>query len=117
MSSWMEIDIDQIENGSYRNLVSYIPQDNLLFNTSILENLRCFDEKISIEEVIGCCIKVGIHEDFKRLGYYFLVGDNGHSLSFSQKQKVLLGRALLRDNPILIIDELTFDRRSDQFNY
>lgn len=102
-------DINDIDNESYRRLVSYIPQDNLLFNTSILENIRSFDHKIDEQMVIESCIKIGVHEDFKKLGYGFVVGDRGTNLSFTQRQKILLARALLHDNPIIVIDELTFD--------
>lgn len=103
------IDINAVDRAAYANLVTYIPQSSLLFNESILDNIRCFDRSIPPEDVVKRCIQIGFHDDFKSLGYDFKVQEGGNNLSFAQKQKVAIARALLKNQHIIVVDELTID--------
>lgn len=99
------VDISAIERASRRRLFAYIPQEMLLFNASLLDNIRCFNTAISEEEVVRCCMKLGIHEELKEYGYASSTGECGSDISFSLRQKVLLGRAVVYGAPIIAVDE------------
>jgi ABC-type multidrug transport system fused ATPase/permease subunit len=101
------ISTKDIDNEHLRNMISYIPQDSLLFDASIIDNLKHLNSKISDDAVISDCIKYNIHTEFKSLGYDFFVDGHGSSLSAMQKQKISFMRSIIKDSPILIIDELT----------
>ncbi len=90
-----------------RRQVATVPQDNFLFSASILDNIRFFDDDISIEQVQKAAIMADLHEtvlDFPD-GYETILGERGVTLSGGQKQRVSLARALVRQAPILILDD------------
>ena len=86
--------------------VSYVPQDNFLFNDTIDENIRFFKDNYSKEEVIQAAKDAHIHESIAALpkGYETELGDRGVNLSGGQKQRISIARALIRDPKILIVD-------------
>ena len=87
--------------------VSYVPQDNFLFNDTIDENIRFFKDNYSKEEVIQAAKDAHIQESIAALpkGYETELGDRGVNLSGGQKQRISIARALIRDPKILILDD------------
>lgn len=105
-----DIPIEQISTKSLRNLISYVPQEPHIFNNTILYNLgysmnEPFDEQL-IQEY---CTQFGQHQFFKMLknGYQTEAGENGKCLSGGQKQRINLMRAMIKNTPIVIMDEPT----------
>jgi len=94
---------------SWRKCVGYVGQDVMLFNTSILENVRFGSLDASDDDVVSVCKKVHAHEFIQKFseGYKTNVGDRGMKLSGGQKQRLALARAMLRNPQLIIFDEAT----------
>ena len=92
-----------------RNRIAVVPQDVFLFSDSILNNLTLHDARITREQVIAACQKVGVHDFILRLpgGYDFNVRERGVVLSVGQRQLMAFVRAYLKNPAILILDEAT----------
>ena len=103
------IPISEFDINSYRRRIGYVPQDSVLFNLTIMENLRWADESISDEAIIQACRQANADEFINKLpeGYHTLVGDRGVRLSGGQVQRIALARAILRRPELLILDEAT----------
>lgn len=91
------------------DLVSYVSQENFLFNISLLENIKIGNPSASDEEVIEAAKKAQCMEFVNKLpkGLHTLAGDCGNQLSGGEKQRVTLARAILKDAPIIVLDEAT----------
>ncbi len=102
-------DIRDITQQSLRDAISIIPQDITMFHRSIQENLRLAKYNATDEELIAACKKANIHQDIMQMqeGYDTIVGERGVKLSGGQRQRVAIARAILKDAPILILDEAT----------
>ena len=91
------------------DLVTYVSQENFLFRKSILENMRFAKADASLEEVQEACKKASCHDFIMSLpdGYNTVVGDSGDTLSGGERQRITIARALLKDSPIVLLDEAT----------
>ena len=89
--------------------ISYVSQDNYLFNRSIRENIRMGKPDASDEEVEQAAIRSGCDSFIRGLdkGYETIVGSSGSQLSGGERQRIAIARAMLKDAPIIILDEAT----------
>lgn len=89
--------------------VSYVAQDQYLFNTSILENIRMGRPDATYEEVLEAAKKAQCMEFLEKLpqGIHSMAGDAGKMLSGGQRQRISLARAILKNAPIIVLDEAT----------
>lgn len=102
-------DISKLTQDSLRENLSLVPQEPILFHRSLLENIRYGKPNASETEVIEAAKKAHAHEfisGFKE-GYGTLVGERGIKLSGGERQRVAIARAILKDAPILVMDEAT----------
>jgi ATP-binding cassette subfamily B protein len=90
-------------------LISIVQQDTFLFNSSIEENIRIGKKDASREEIVNAAKKARIHEIIMGFpeGYQTVVGEAGAKLSGGEKQRISLARMILKDAPIVILDEAT----------
>lgn len=100
-------DIKDYSLSALRSLIGYIPQDQILFATSIRDNIRFGNPSLSDEDVIAVTKLCGIYEDIMQMpdGFDTLVGERGVSLSGGQKQHLAMCRALILNPDILILDD------------
>jgi ATP-binding cassette subfamily B protein len=104
-----DIDISEMRLASVRRNVSMVLQDTFLFAGTVKENLRFGNEGASDEELVVAAKAANAHSFIEALsrGYDTRVGERGVRLSGGQKQRLSIARAILKDAPILILDEAT----------
>jgi len=102
-------DISQVTQESLWQAISYVPQDPILFHRTLMENIRYGRPEATDQEVIEASKLANCHEFISRLpeGYESFVGERGVKLSGGERQRVAIARAILRNSPILILDEAT----------
>tara|TARA_R110001592_G_scaffold61158_22_gene186292 strand:- start:22786 stop:24579 length:1794 start_codon:yes stop_codon:yes gene_type:complete len=102
-------DIKTVDQSSLRRALGIVPQDTVLFNQSILENIRYGRIDASDEDVFEAIRMAHLSDFIARLpkGVDTLVGERGLKLSGGEKQRVAIARALLKQSPIMIFDEAT----------
>jgi ATP-binding cassette, subfamily B, heavy metal transporter len=112
------LDIRNVKQSSLRAAIGIVPQDTVLFNDTILYNIRYGRPDASDEEVVEAARAAHIHEFIESLpiGYQTMVGERGLKLSGGEKQRVAIARALLKNPRILIFDEATsaLDSRAEK---
>jgi len=101
--------IEHITMASLRQTISLVPQDPILFHRSLLENIAYGKPAANKEEIIEAAKQANCHDFILNLndGYETLVGERGIKLSGGERQRVAIARAILRNAPILILDEAT----------
>ena len=101
--------IAKITQESLRKAISLVPQEPILFHRTLMENIRYGRFYASDEEVIEAAKKAHCHEFISRLpeGYGTYVGERGIKLSGGERQRVAIARAILKNAPILVLDEAT----------
>lgn len=104
-----DVNIKDLSLEDYNRMVSYVSQNNYLFNISIMENIRIGNLNATDEEVINVCKKCGVHDFIMGLenGYNTIVGDAGSHLSGGERQRISIARAMMKDSKIVILDEAT----------
>ena len=103
------IDIREITHASLVQNIMLIPQRPVMFNRTILENLSYANPELSAEEIMQVCKKMHCHEFIMNLnyGYDTVIGEGCKNLSGGQNQLLAIARAMLKNAPILIMDEFT----------
>ena len=100
-------DINKIPLKTLRESIAYVPQDNFLFSSTLKSNIAFGIEDEEMEKITKATITACIHDniiDFPK-AYETIVGERGVTLSGGQKQRSSIARALIKDAPILILDD------------
>ncbi len=103
------VDIRTLPLAECTKRIAYVSQDNYLFDLSVMDNIRMGKKGASDEEVINAAKKCGCHEFIMSLenGYQTVCGVSGGHLSGGERQRISIARAMLKDAPIVILDEAT----------
>lgn len=103
------VDLKELPLEECVNRIAYVSQDNYLFDMSVMENVRMGKKDATDEEVVEACKKCGCHDFIMSLenGYQTMCGSSGSHLSGGEKQRISIARAMLKDAPVVILDEAT----------
>lgn len=101
--------IADVTQESLRRAISFVPQEPILFHRTLRENIKYGKQDATDEEVIEAAKKAHCHEFIMKLslGYDTFVGERGVKLSGGERQRVAIARAILKNSPILVLDEAT----------
>ena len=103
------VDIRTLPLAECTKRIAYVSQDNCLFDLSVIDNIRMGRKGATDAEVIDAAKKCGCHEFIIGLenGYQTVCGASGGHLSGGERQRISIARAMLKDAPIVILDEAT----------
>lgn len=101
------IDLMKLPIAKVRDMISYVPQDNFLFGTSVMENIAFRVENYTKEEVVSAAKLADVDDNIQEFvnQYDTILGERGVTVSGGQKQRISIARALLKKAPILILDD------------
>ncbi|WP_185862635.1 ABC transporter ATP-binding protein [Blattabacterium cuenoti] len=104
------INIKYLKNREYRRLLGMVTQEPVLFNDSVFNNIALGLERASTRAVIQAAKMANAHDFIKKLpkGYNTIIGYNGNKLSMGQRQRICIARTVLKNPPIMILDEPTY---------
>ena len=100
-------DINEIPIRTVRQYAAYVPQDNFLFSDTIENNIRFATDGGSAEDVQTAAVQADVHDNIAAFteGYQTVLGERGVTVSGGQKQRISIARALMKNAPILILDD------------
>ena len=113
-----DIDIKCLKISDLRSLFGIVNQESILFNDSILNNIKLGNLNANEKEIVSAAKIANAHEFIikKKEGYQTKIGDRGNKLSGGEKQRISIARAILKNPEILILDEATssLDTKSEK---
>ncbi len=100
-------DINSLTLHSVRSAIAYVPQDNFLFSDTIGNNIAFSSDDASLEDIVAAARMADIDGDVNGFcaGYETVLGERGVTVSGGQKQRISIARALMKDAPVLILDD------------
>lgn len=103
------IDLRDMAQNDLMRQVSFVFQDIFLFKQSILDNIRMGNKNATEEQIIAAAKAAQCHEFISKLpdGYHTIVGTKGVHLSGGERQRIAIARAIIKDSPIIVLDEAT----------
>lgn len=104
-----DVDIRDLDSGALHKQIAYVFQDVFLFGGTVADNIRLGRSNASDDDVIAAAKSAQAHDFIERLpqGYQTVLGERGYGLSGGERQRISIARAILKNAPILILDEAT----------